>query len=372
LKNIKFVDLFAGNKHLLTEFLNSARAVFQSGNYILGDCVDRFERNVKTFLNAKHFVSCANGTDALILSLKCCGVKPGDEVLVTPMSYLASVSCVKIVGANPVFCDVDEKCNINPKSIINKINKKTKAIIVVHLGGIPAQIKAILKVLKEHKGIYVIEDCAQAFGSYVENRHVGTFGDFGCFSFHPLKTLGGLGDGGGIIVKSISHYRYLMRARNHGHIDRNDCSFFSQNSRLDEIQAAFLTRLLKEIKFRLKQRRKQVYMYLEYMQELVNNGKIVPILPYRKSISSFNFFMIMTLKRDELKTYLSRRGIDCRVHYPILLNKLSAFNGQMKNLPLPNAQANVRKILSLPLGRHIRRDDIKRISFDTIKLLKKQ
>lgn len=362
MKAIKFVDLAAKNKPYCKSFLKRAKRILLSGEYILGQNVKIFEKALQKILKAKYFVSCANGTDALILSLKSCGIKPGDEVLVTPMSYLASVSCVKIVGATPIFCDVDNHCNIDPVSIKNKITKKTKALILVHLGGIPARIDEILKIIKKHSSIYIIEDCAQAFGSTVNGRFVGTFGDFGCFSFHPLKTFGALGDGGGIVVKAKRNYNYLLKARNHGHINRNDCSFFSQNSRLDEIQAAFLSLSIKKIFQVIKKRKYQVHLYLKYLNNLIKSKKIIPILPDKKNESSFNFFMIMTKNRNKLKKYLFSQEIDCRIHYPILLNHLKAFKGAGKDFFLPNAEKNVRKILSLPLGPHLGLDHIKKIA----------
>ncbi len=214
--------------------------ILSSGNYILGENVALFEEKTKKYLNGKYTLSCNSGTDALVLSLRALGVQAGDEVITTPFSYFATAESISLVGAKPVFADINPHTfNINPKHISKLINKKTKVILSVNLFGQACELDNINKIAKEHN-IKHIEDCAQSFGATYNNKQTGTYGDMGCYSFFPTKNIGCFGDGGLIVVKSKKNYDILKKLRTHGGIRRNQHDLIGYNSRLDEIQAVIL------------------------------------------------------------------------------------------------------------------------------------
>ncbi|MBF0095302.1 MAG: aminotransferase class V-fold PLP-dependent enzyme, partial [Alphaproteobacteria bacterium] len=228
-KPIPFVDLAFKYAPLAARFHQDLDRVLSSGSFILGEELARFEAAVTDFTGAPHAVGVGNGTDALMLCLKAMGIGPGDEVVTSPMSYLATASSIALCGATAVFADVDDGLNLDPERIEDALSPRTKAIMVVHLAGIPARIADIVDIADRH-GLAVVEDCAQAFGARLHGRSVGTFGRFGAVSFHPLKNLGTLGDGGLILARNPDDARWLRQARNHGHNGRDACDFWSVNS----------------------------------------------------------------------------------------------------------------------------------------------
>ena len=208
--------------------------ILSSGNYILGENVALFEEKTKKYLNGKYALSCNSGTDALVLSMRALGVQTGDEIITTPFSYFATAESISLVGAKPVFADINPHTfNINPKHITKLINKKTKAVLSVNLFGQACELDNINKITKEHN-IKHIEDCAQSFGATYNNKQTGTYGDMGCYSFFPTKNLGCFGDGGLVVVKSKKNYDILKKLRTHGGIRRNQHDLIGYNSRLDE------------------------------------------------------------------------------------------------------------------------------------------
>ena len=231
---------------IFSEEINPTSLFFQaleeslvSSDFILGDSLHSFEKNFSNYLGIDHTVGVANGTDALVLCLRCLGISAGDEVITTPKTYLASASSIHLVGAIPIFADIGDDYNLCPESILKSITNKTKAVVLVHLAGNPAQEQLISDICKSHN-IYLISDCAQAAGSFIGDYHVGSFSDFSTYSFHPLKNLSCIGDGGLIATNNSDYAAWLKLARNHGHISRDDSSFFSINSRLDSFQASIL------------------------------------------------------------------------------------------------------------------------------------
>ncbi|MBM3309197.1 MAG: DegT/DnrJ/EryC1/StrS family aminotransferase, partial [Candidatus Altiarchaeales archaeon] len=208
---VKYVDLSKQYKEKMPEFLKAVEKVLNSGNLVLGEEVKKFEGKFAKYCQTKYAIGVANGTDALILSMKALEVGHGDEVIVPPNSFLATASSVILAGAKPVFVDVRGDLNINPDLIERAITKKTKAIIPVHLTGRPADMKPIIEIARKHN-LYVIEDAAQAVGAEYYGKRVGSFGIAGCFSFHPLKNLGAAGDAGAITANSEELYKKLLKA----------------------------------------------------------------------------------------------------------------------------------------------------------------
>ncbi len=349
---IPFVDLTTKYKVFGARFLEDLNRVLSSGSYILGDEVIKFERAIKDYTKAENAIAVANGTDALVLSLRAAGVGIGDEVITTPMSYLATTSSIALCGGTAVFVDVDNSLNLDPDCIESAITERTRAISVVHLGGIPAQIEHIARIADKY-GLALIEDCAQSFGASQNGRFTGTFGRFGALSFHPLKNLGTLGDGGMIIAKLEQDCSWLFQARNHGHSGRDECDFWSMNSRLDEIHAAFLNTMLKQYNEELGRRRKLAAIYRSELTQLVG----FPLVS-SGSLPSYNWIMILAERREELIAHLADSGIEVKVHYPKLIPDLIAAAANCRDHDdLKNARRLVKCILSLPTAEHVSETD---------------
>jgi len=352
-KTIQFIQLAVKYQDFVKQFQQDLERVLKSGSYILGSEVARLEQSIKDFTGAKHAVAVANGTDALILSLRAAGVGPGDEVITSPMSYLATTSSIALTGATAVFVDVDASLNLDPECIEDAITERTRAISVVHLAGIPAQIEHISKIAEKHN-LVLIEDCAQSFGASKNKQMLGSFGHFGTLSFHPLKNLGTIGDGGMILLQRQEDKEWVLQARNHGHRGRDDCDFWSINSRLDELHAAFLNSMLKEYDKELLRRRRLAGIYRDELDGVVEFPLIHP-----NSQPSYNWIMTLVERRDELIEYLAGCGIEVKVHYPKLIPDLKAAAKNCRvHGDISNARSMVKRILSVPMAEHISEADV--------------
>ncbi len=352
-KPIPFVDLAFKYAPLAARFHQDLDRVLSSGSFILGEELARFEAAVTDFTGAPHAVGVGNGTDALMLCLKAMGIGPGDEVVTSPMSYLATASSIALCGATAVFADVDDGLNLDPERIEDALSPRTKAIMVVHLAGIPARIADIVDIADRH-GLAVVEDCAQAFGARLHGRPVGTFGRFGAVSFHPLKNLGTLGDGGLILARNPDDARWLRQARNHGHNGRDACDFWSVNSRLDELHAAFLRTQLACYPQELRRRRRLAALYRAELAGAVG----FPEIPDGGD-PSYNWIMALVDRREELVAFLSGHGVETKVHYPLLLPSLKAAAETCRvHGDLRNARRQVARILSLPMAEHVSESDV--------------
>jgi dTDP-4-amino-4,6-dideoxygalactose transaminase len=347
-RKISFVDLAAKYAPYSAQLQENLARVISSGTYILGGEVARLERSIKDYAGSQYAVAVANGTDALLMSLKAADIKSGDEVITTPMSYLATTSTIALSGATAVFVDVDASLNLDPERIEEAINERTRAISVVHLAGIPAQIERIAAIANKHR-LILIEDCAQSFGASLNGRLTGTFGRFGTLSFHPLKNLGTLGDGGMILMQDQKDATRMIQARNHGHSGRDECDFWSINSRLDELHAAFLSTLLEGYDAELSRRKRLAKIYREELGGIVEFPEIPP-----DSDPSYNWIMILVERRAELISFLERSGIEVKIHYPKLIPEMKAAKEKCRlQDDLPNAKRMVKKILSVPTAEHI-------------------
>ena len=354
---IRFVDLTAKFAPFSQQFVKDFERVLASGWYILNDEVARLEDSVCGFTQCGSAVGVGNGTDALTLSLKVAGVRPGDEVITTPMSYLATTSTIALCGATAVFTDIDGTLNLDPDGIEAAITPRTRAISLVHLAGLPARMDKIMYVADKH-GLPVIEDCAQSFGATLNGHHTGTFGRLGAISFHPLKNIGALGDGGMIMAAHSQDADRLRQARNHGISGRDDCDFWAPNSRLDELHAAFLSTQLMHYPQELERRRRLAHVYCTHLEGVCD----FPEVPAGAS-PSYNWIMVLVDSRDDLMTFLNQRGIETKVHYPILIPDLKAARDNCRTHGrISNARREVDRILSLPTAEHISEDDAVHIS----------
>jgi len=341
---VRFVNLPLQFHSHREEIQSRVYSVLESADYILGSEVREFEKNFAEYCGCEYAVGVANGTDGLFLTMKALGIGPGDEVITAPNSFIASAGAVVAAGAKPVFVDVQEDYNIDPDLIEPAVTGRTKAIIPVHLTGKPASMQQILDIAGKHS-LYVIEDAAQAVGAGYQGKKVGSLGTAACFSLHPLKNLNCCGDGGVITTNIKDLAEKLTKLRNHGLKNRDECDFWGYNSRLDSIQAAILNVRLKYLD-QIRERIDRIAsMYREGLAETVT----VPVAGDNEQPYYHNF-VILCENRAGLQAFLLERGIETKIHYPILLHlqKPAAQFGYKKG-DLPVAEAQVEKILSLPL-----------------------
>lgn len=326
------------------ELMATVQDVLESGIYILGPQVSAFEKAFALFCGVRHGVGLGSGTCALHLALRGLGIGAGDEVITAPNSFFASAGAIGIVGATPVFADVREDLNIDPKAVEAAITPRTKALMPVHLTGRPADMTHIIQIAEKH-GLLIVEDASQAAGAKWADRPVGSFGRAACFSLHPLKTLHAFGDAGAVVTDDAALVNYLNRARNHGLSNRNECEFWSYNSRLDEMQAALLLLMMTKHEEWVERRRHLARRYQEALGEWVDVPEEDP-----EEFHVFHTFIIQADRRDELQQHLQDHGVEALVHYPIILPDQVAAGGlncQPGDFPVARRLAD--RILSLPL-----------------------
>ncbi len=356
MKSVPYVDLALQHQAIKNEILAAVSQVLDCGDFILGKEVEIFEKNLAKYCNTRFALGVNSGTDALFLALKAFGIGEGDEVIVPPNSFLASASSVIAARAKPVYVDIREDLNIDPALIEAKITKKTKAIMPVHLTGKPADMHPILEIAKKYN-LKVIEDTAQAFGAEYHGKKVGSLGDAGCFSLHPLKTLNACGDAGAITLNDEEAYENLRQLRNIGLKNRNESDRWGYNSRLDTIQAAILNIKLKyvdgwnEIRIGLAQ------VYADALKDIV---RVPENQPFEKSV--YHTFVIQTPWRDQLQTYLEKHQIGTKIHYPIPIHMQTAakrFGYSLGSYPVTEKCA--KEILSLPIHQDLGLDQVQQV-----------
>ena len=363
----KFVDLtteFKENKSAYNKIFNK---IGESGNYVLGNSLKKFENLFANFCGTQFAVGVNSGSDALVLSLRALKIGYNDEVILPVNSFIATAWAIAAVGAKPVYCDIQEDLNINTKKIETLINKKTKAIMPVHLSGKPAEMNQILVIAKKHK-LFIIEDAAQAVGSTYKKKKMGSFGHTGAFSLHPLKNLNVLGDGGVITTNSKKIYNYILKDRNHGLIDRNTSIFWGLNSRLDELQAEIAYFRLKKLKKINDYHNKIARIYTKNLSQIID----VPIMKSYET-SSFHNYIIKINKRNSLINYLNSNGIETKIHYPKLLHLQPCSKSlKYKKGDFPVAEKLNRKILSLPIYYGLDLKEVKNICNLILKFYEKK
>ncbi|MBV9576464.1 MAG: DegT/DnrJ/EryC1/StrS family aminotransferase [Gammaproteobacteria bacterium] len=341
---VPFIDL--SRQYLLhrEEILKKLDEILSSGNYILGNAVEEFEKKIAEYLHCPFVLGVANGTDAIILVLKSFQIGAGDEVIVPVNSFLATAGAVAAVGATPVFCDVKADLNIDVEKLPALINKKTKAIIPVHLTGKPAEMDKVMEIAK-HFSLYVIEDAAQSIGARYKTKMSGTIGHAGCFSLHPLKNLHIYGDGGLITTHDEKLYQDLKLLRNHGLVNRDTCLKWGLNSRLDSLQAGIGTIGLAYLDQWNNRRREIAAIYQETLKPYLS----VPIDKSHEH-SVYHNFVVQTEHRDQLQQFLAQRMIETKIHYPIQIHlQPAAKNLNYKLGDFPEAERLAAHMLSLPV-----------------------
>lgn len=353
---VPFLDLTAEFQELADEWFAALRVSGNTGNFILGPHVTAFERELAEYIGAAHAVAVANGTDALMLSLRALDIGPGDEVITSPFTFFATAEAVSLVGATPVFADIlPDSYNLDPASVGKRITAKTRAVIPVHLYGRPAPMPELLELAGQHR-LAVIEDCAQAFGARVDGRRVGSLGATGCFSFYPTKILGCYGDGGAITTASAEIAERLRRLRNHGAVQPFTHAAVGTNSRLDEVQAALLSIKLRRIERSIAGRRKVAQ---EYTRLLAGSAVGLPALT---DGHVFNLFTVRVPDRDRLRQRLTDNRIASSVCYPLPLHLQAVYRHlDYRAGDLPVAERAAAEALSLPIYPGMERAYIERV-----------
>jgi dTDP-4-amino-4,6-dideoxygalactose transaminase len=345
-----FLDLRAQFATIRDDVMQAVSRVMESQHFILGPEVAAFEKEVGAYIGCSHAIGCASGSDALVLALMALGVGPGDEVISPPFTFVATAGSVARLGAKPVFADIDPLTyNIDHAKLGALITPRTKAIIVVHLFGLAADMDRIMSIA-DKRGVPVIEDAAQSIGAEYNGRQVGSRGAISCFSFFPSKNLGGAGDGGLVTTESESLADALRVMRVHGSRGKYDYERLGFNSRLDALQAAVLRVKLRHLGTWTEGRRRNAATYRRLFAEHDIASRVqLPIEPAGyKHI--YNQFTIRTPRRDALKKYLQANGIPTEVYYPHALHLQPAFR-ELGYGPgdFPEAERACGQVLSLPI-----------------------
>ena len=342
---IPMVDLKTQYLSLKEEITAGILDALEKTQFILGPNVSALEQEAAAYLGAGHAVAVASGTDALHLALAAAGIGPGDEVITSPFTFIATAEAIRYVGATPVFVDIEpQSFNIDPQRIEAAITSKTRAILPVHLFGQPADMAAIEGICQRH-GLLLIEDCAQSFGAACGSRMTGTIGALGCFSFFPSKNLGCYGDGGMVTTNSAELAEQVRVLRNHGSKVRYHHSVIGYNSRLDEIQAVILRAKLKHITTYNEERRRVAH---RYSAQLAGTG-ITPPHEDGKGVHVYHQYTVLTDKRDAIMAALSAAQIASAIYYPIPLHRQEVFAAEYAGVSLPVSEEVAARCMSLPV-----------------------
>lgn len=358
--SIKFVDLPRQNKNLKNKILSVIGKIVESAYFIEGEPLRTFEKSFAKFCNKKYAIGLNSGTDALKLALIAYGIKEGDEVITVPNSYFSTAMVISEIGAKPVFVDIDsDTYTIDIKKIEKVISKKTKAIIPVHLYGQAANMDPILKLARKYR-LVIIEDACQAHGAKYKDKIVPV-SETGAFSFYPGKNLGCFGDGGALVTDNYEIAKKILYLRNDGSSKKNYHEIFGIKSRLDSLQAAILSLKLNYLSKWNLRRRNHAILYTKLLKKIID-VKIPIEADYATHI--YHIYAIeIDKKRDELRAYLKKNGIETGIHYPIPIHLQSPYRKLgFKEGDFPVAEMKAKRIVSLPMFPELTVDEIKYIS----------
>ncbi len=343
--------------------------VLRSGQYILGEENKMFAEEIAKYMGVKNAVTLNSGTDALHLALRALNIGAGDEVISVAFTFVATTEAIGIVGAKPVFVDIDENTfNMDASKIEAAITPRTKAIIPVHLYGQPCQMDVIMDIAKRHN-LHVIEDCCQAIGAKYNGQMVGTFGDIGCYSFYPTKNLGTMGDGGLLITNSDEIKDRVIALRNHGGAIRYHHDEIGVNSRLDEVQAAILRVKLPYIDEWNKKRRENAYRYNELF---ANCEDVVTPTEIENSYCVYHQYTVKIPNRDEVHAMLREAGVGAMIYYPIPLHLQKVHEYlNIKEGSLPATEKDTKLVISLPMFPELTAEEQKTVAETLISCIEK-
>jgi len=357
---IPFGDLSRQYKKYRNEFDSITKTVFEKGNFILGENVAGFEEEFASYCGCRYGAGVGSGTEALHLALLACGIKPGDEVITVANTAVPTAAAIRLSGAVPVFADIEaETYNIDPSLIQPFITENTKAILPVHLYGNTCEIDKIMDIAKKH-GLKVIEDCAQCHGAEFKGRKAGSFGHAGCFSFYPSKNLGAFGDGGMIVTNDAEIAERIKLLRNYGQQNRYFSKIEGTNSRLDELQAAYLRFKLTHLE---EWNAKRIEIAGRYNDAFRETGLILPF-HHKYCRHVYHLYVVRVKNRDRFMGRLEEKGVKTLIHYPYPIHLQDAYkNAGIGNGPgsLPITEKIAEEIVSLPIYPELTDEEVKYI-----------
>lgn len=362
---VSFIDLAGGYRRYAAEFASCLEAVGNSGWYVLGTNVTELETEMAQYVGVSHTIGVASGTDALHLALAGLGVGRGDEVITTPYTFAATLEAIEYVGAKAVLVDIDpDTWNIDAGRIENAITDKTRCLLPVHMFGLPADMRAIMEIAGRH-GLKVVEDCAQSLGAKLDDRHTGSFGDAGAYSFYPTKTMGCMGDGGLIGISDAAVDSFIRELRNHGIAAGGEHRNLGFNSRLDELQAAFLRAKLPDFDRTVERRREIAGRYDAALADTaaVTQGTI------EGAYHAYGYYTILVDERDAFRAKLGDAGIATAIYYPKPLHMHEYFGRSCRFESLENAERIVSRCVSLPMFPEMTDEEIDYVASTSASLL---
>lgn len=348
MKTIPFIDLKAQYQALREPIQRQINTVLEHGQFIMGPEVEELERRLAAFTGVRHAITCSSGTDASVLAMMALGIGPGDEVIVPAFSFIATAETVVLVGATPVYVDVDPKtCNLNPSLLDSAVSSKTKAIHPVGLYGQPADMDAINAFAKKH-GLPVIEDAAQCFGGTYKNKRSCSLSTVGVTSFFPAKPLGCYGDGGAAFTDDDQLAEAMREIRVHGQKTRYYHTRIGINGRMDTLQCAIMIPKLERFPWELEQRTLRAERYNRAFQELTSFGVTIPELAPNRT-SSWAQYTLQVPRREPLQKHLSEKGVPTAVHYPRTMPDQPAYTKIGRILKIEESRRLANEVVSLPL-----------------------
>ena len=354
---LPFLDLAPETDALWDELNTAFQRVLRSGQFVMGPEVAAFEEEAARHLGAAHAVGVNSGTDALLVGLRALGVGPGDEVITTPFSFFATAEAISNVGAVPVFADVNPHTfNLDPARVAEKITPRTKAVVPVHLYGLPAAMDDLSELAEAH-GLLLLEDCAQSFGARVEGRATGTLGHAGAYSFYPTKNLGAYGDSGLLVTHDDATAKTARMLRDHGAMKRYHNEVLGYNSRLDALQAALLRVKLPYVDAWNEARRRVAGCYNSLLEDFPN--VVTPALAEGHVFHQYTV-RLLDVDRDAVQAELKNLGVSTMVYYPVPQDRLPVYRGQHPRNPVSDRLS--AEVLSLPIWPAITLDAQRRVA----------
>lgn len=349
-KKVPFLDLRLDDTSR-KELLAVIDTVLAHGRIVLGPEVQELERRVAGYCGRRFAVGVGSGTDALFLGLKALGVGPGDEVITTSLSWIATANAIALTGATPVFADICDDLNIDPSSVRRLITPKTKAIIPVHFTGKICNMTELMNIAEEC-GVMIIEDAAQAFGASLKGCRAGGFGVIACFSMNQMKIFGTCGDAGMVVTDREDVYKTLIALRHNGMVDRTECIAVSLNGRIDTIHAAILLKRFDKVEDIIKKRREIAARYDEQLKGSVG----IPGETYGGFDTYFSY-TIRSEKRDNLMGFLGSKGIETQIQHPYLMPQQPAYRENVRG-EFRNAEELIKKVLCIPVHEKLTMDEV--------------
>jgi dTDP-4-amino-4,6-dideoxygalactose transaminase len=344
INKVRFRDLSVSDLFLKKELLEAVDRVLTHGQLLMGEEVELFEKKIADYCGTKYCVGVSSGTDAIYLALRSLDLKPTDEVITTPLSWIATLNAIHLAGAKPVFVDITEDLNLNIELIESAITPNTKVILPVHYTGRLCNMERIIQIAKKHN-IFVVEDAAQAFGAMSNGKYAGSFGNLAAFSMNPMKVFPGYGEAGVVLTNDKTSFEKLLALRYLGTVNKEICYYPSLNAKIDTLQAAMMLVSFKNLEPNIN-RRNEIANY--YTKALLNIVKCPENDFTLNSRCVFFDYTIMADSRDELKEYLESKGIETKIKHPLLMSNQPAYKF-LHNQSFPVAEEAVKKILSLPI-----------------------